>query len=72
MTELAEGDTLEFICDFYSYEGVYQDTYYLGEPMTVTDNMEISNVDVGEGTVKIMYRFTDIYQQHYWTEPIER
>ena len=72
MTELAEGDTLEFICDFYSYEGVYQDTYCLGEPMTVTDNMEISNVDVGEGTVKIMYRFTDIYQQHYWTEPIEK
>ncbi|MBQ9270295.1 MAG: peptidase C11 [Oscillospiraceae bacterium] len=72
MTELEEGDTLEFICDFYSYEGVYQDTYYLGEPMTVTDNMEISNTDVGEGTVKIMYRFTDIYQQHYWTEPIEK
>ena len=71
VTELNEGDTLEFICDFYSYDGVYQDSYLLGEPMTVTANMEISNVDVGEGPVKIMYRFTDIYQQHYWTEPIE-
>ena len=71
LTELNEGDTLEFICDFYSYDGVYQDSYLLGEPMTVTSNMVISNEDVGDGPVRVCYRFTDIYQQHYWTEPIE-
>jgi len=67
MTEINVGDTLDFICDYYSYEGEYQDSYFLGDQMTVTENMEISNVDVGEGKVKVTYRFTDIYNQQYWT-----
>lgn len=65
--ELAEGDTLDFLCDFYSYEGEYLDSYYLGEQMTVTEDMEISNVSVGDGEVKITYKFTDIYNNSYWT-----
>ncbi len=71
MTELQAGDTLDFLCDYYSYDGEYMDSYYLGEQMTVTDNMVISNVDVGEGAVKVTYRFTDIYNQQYWTEVFE-
>ncbi len=67
MTEINVGDTLDFLCDYYSYDGEYQDSYFLGEQMTVTENMEISNVDVGEGRVKVTYRFTDIYNQKYWT-----
>ena len=67
LTEINVGDTLDFICDYYSYEGEYQDSYFLGEQMVVTENMEISNVDVGEGKVKVTYRFTDIYNQQYWT-----
>ncbi len=70
LTELNTGDKLDFICDFYSYDGEYQDSYYLSEPVTVTDNMTISNVDVGDGEVKLMYRFTDIYNQVYWSEAI--
>ncbi|MCR5764001.1 MAG: hypothetical protein K6G00_11530 [Treponema sp.] len=70
MTELEEGDKLEFICDYYSYDGDYQDSYYLGEPMIVSDSMEISNVDVGDGDAVITYRFTDLYNQAYWSESI--
>lgn len=71
LTELKDGDTLDFLCDYYSYEGEYQDSYYLGEQMTIDGDIEISNVDVGEGAVKATYRFTDIYQQHYWTEAMK-
>ena len=67
MTEINVGDTLDFICDYYSYEGEYQDSYFLGDQTVVTENMEISNVDVGEGNVRVTYRFTDIYNQQYWT-----
>ncbi len=67
MTEINVGDKLDFICDYYSYSGEYKDSYYLGEQMTVTENMAISNVDVGEGDVRVTYRFTDIYNQSYWT-----
>ena len=68
LIELVPGDTLEFLCDFYDYKGVKdEDYYFLGNPMTVTAEMNISNTDLGEGEVSAMYRFTDIYQQQYWT-----
>lgn len=67
MSEIVVGDTLDFLCDYYSYDGEYLDSYYLGEQMIVTEEMVISNVDVGEGAVQVTYRFTDIYNQSYWT-----
>ncbi len=70
MTELTAGDKLDFVCDYYTYDGEYLDSYYLGETMTVTNDMKISNVDVGDGDIKITYCFTDIYNQEYWTEAI--
>ncbi len=72
MTELEVGDTLEFLCDHYTYDGAYEDSYYLGDPMKVTDQMVISNVDVGDGAVKILYKLTDIYNQSYWTQALTR
>lgn len=71
LTELNPGDTLDFVCDYYSYNGDYRDSYYLGNQMTVTSDMKISDTVVGDGEVKIMYRFTDIYNQEYWTEAID-
>ena len=69
-TELTPGDKLEFVCDYYSYDGKYQDSYYLGDEMTVTDKMEISNVNVGDGAISIMYLFTDIYNNETWSDKI--
>ena len=68
MIELQPGDTLDFICDYYGYDGTYLDSYYLGDPMTVTEDMVISNVEIDRSAICATYRFTDIYNQHYWTE----
>ena len=70
LTEIEDGDTLEFLCDYYTYDGEFVDSYLLGDPMTVDGDLVLSNVDVGEGSVVMTYRFTDIYQQHYWTESL--
>ncbi|MCX4269835.1 MAG: clostripain-related cysteine peptidase [Lachnospiraceae bacterium] len=70
LTELCVGDRLEFLCDYYSYSGEYEDSYYLGEAMTVEEEMKIHNVEIQEGkesVMRVMYRFTDIYNQSYWT-----
>jgi hypothetical protein len=61
------GDTIDFLAEFWTYAGVYEDSYIIGDPMTVTENMTVSDVTIDEGTVRQSYRFTDIYQQHYWT-----
>ena len=69
---LEKDDAVDFVCDFYDYNMQYQDSYYLGEQWVVEDpdDVLISNVDVGEGEVHVTYRFTDIYNQHHWTEAI--
>lgn len=69
---LQEGDTLDFLCDYYGYDGSYQDSYLLGEQMTVSGELQLSNVDVGEGKVRIAYRLTDIYNQAYWTPALTK
>lgn len=70
MTELQDGDTLDFLCDYYSYDGDYQDSYYLGDTLTISGMPVISNTEVGDGEVRIMYRFTDMYHEEYWTPAI--
>jgi len=67
MTELSLGDTLDFVCDYYAYDGIYQDSFLLGEQMIVTDQMQIGDVYVGDGAKTLTYRLTDIYNQEYWT-----
>ena len=65
--ELEPGDTLEFLCDYYTYSGDYQDSYRLGEAITVTeDELTVSDV-ILTGTTRAAYRFTDMYGQYHWT-----
>ncbi|MCI8537899.1 MAG: peptidase C11 [Oscillospiraceae bacterium] len=69
-TALQPGDTLEFLCDYYGYDGSYQDSYLLGDPVTVTEEpLAISNVPL-LGSTQATYRFTDIFNQSYWTPVI--
>ncbi len=72
LTEVGEGDVVEFLCDYYTYDGEYSDTYYLGEKMILTGNDEIANISIGDKDTKVMYRLTDIYQQNYWTPEVPR
>ncbi|MDO4197929.1 MAG: clostripain-related cysteine peptidase [Erysipelotrichaceae bacterium] len=70
LDQLVVGDVLDFVCDYYDYNGNFSNTYYLGEQMIVTDNMEISDV-ILDGNSVIMYKFTDIYHQEYWSETLK-
>ncbi len=69
LIDLEVGDTLDFLCDYYGYDGSFRDSYYLGEQMSVTETMEISNTEVGASYVAL-YRFTDLYNQAYWTPAV--
>ena len=69
---LTAGSKIDFLCDYYSYDGTYLDSYYLGETMTATDNMQVSDVELKDYNVKILYRLTDLYNQEYWTTAITR
>ena len=75
VTELAAGDVIEPICDLYNYDGTYEDTYYLGNPLEINesaDDLKISDTLLGEGTSLVTYRFTDMYGANHWTQTIRR
>ena len=72
LTELNIGDTLDFICDYYDYNGNYIESYYIGNQLTVSENMEISDTYLEAENVLITYKLTDIFNQSYWTEPLKR
>ncbi|MDO4939729.1 MAG: clostripain-related cysteine peptidase [Lachnospiraceae bacterium] len=69
MYDLKNGDKIDFVCDYYSYEGDFENNYYLGDQMTVSGTPVLSNVTVG-AKANAAYRLTDIYDQKYWTPVI--
>ena len=70
MDTVKNGDVIDFLCDYYSYDGEYIDSYMLGEQLVVDGELMISDVYVDEARASFTYRFTDIYNQTYWTEPL--
>ena len=69
MIAIGKGDTVQFICDYYDYDGNYRDSYKLGSPITLGSTVEIVNTPISSdlSKCKVTYRFTDLYQQNYWT-----
>lgn len=71
MTELQEGDVIDYICDYYGYDGSYKDSYLMGEQLVIGADLGadlyISNVYIDASRALATYRFTDIYCQEYWT-----
>ena len=70
MDTIIDGDVIDFVCDYYSYDGRYLDSYMLGEQLIVDGELEISDVYVDADAAKLTYLFTDIYNQQYWTNPV--
>ncbi|MBQ8512202.1 MAG: peptidase C11 [Clostridia bacterium] len=71
MDAVVTGDVIDFVCDYYSYDGEYLDSYMLGERLTVDGELVISDVYVDETAAELTYVFTDIYNQQYWTAPVK-
>lgn len=72
LVEIQKGDKIDFLCDYYGYDGTYSNTYYLGEQMIATGDWVIGNAPLGEGVNwQMCYRLTDIYGGQYWTPTVK-
>ena len=69
ITELTEGDTIDFLCDFYTYDGEYEDSFMIGDQLIYRGDEQISNVYLTDDATAT-YRFTDIYNNSFWTPSI--
>jgi hypothetical protein len=65
LLDIVAGDKIDFLCDYYTYEGEYNDTYFLGEQYTATGEWEIENLPIGNNNYQMTYRITDIYNNKY-------
>ncbi len=63
---LQTGDELEFLCDYYTYDGSYQASYTLGSSLTVSGEPVIENLYLDAEGLIPSYRLTDIYGNTYW------
>ena len=71
ITGIQDGDTIDFLCDYYTYSGEYSDSYMLGDSIEVSGELEISNVYLPDSdSAAASYKFTDMYNQSYWTPVI--
>ena len=70
LIDIVPGDRIDYLCDYYTYEGEYTDTYMLGEPYTATGTWEIENLSIDSDAYQMAYRITDIYGNRYWTPTI--
>lgn len=70
LVELKNGDVIDFLCDYYTYDGVYSDSYMLGEQMIVNGEITISNKAV-MGNCLYSYCLTDIYGNELWTPSMQ-
>ncbi|MBO6138008.1 MAG: peptidase C11 [Lachnospiraceae bacterium] len=70
LAELKPGDEIQFIYDYYTYDEVYDSSYTSKETLTVTEEpFEIGNIKL-DRPVKSFYKFTDIYNQAYWSQEL--
>ena len=68
---IGQGDVIEFLCDYYTYDDQFDSAYKLGGPLTVgSDGLDIIYHDLGDAAYSVTFRLTDIYSNHYWTPAV--
>ncbi len=61
------GDKIELLCDYYKLDGSYSSSYTLGASFTVPKSgLSLENLEIDTSDVRVTYRLTDIYGNHYW------
>jgi hypothetical protein len=67
-----QGDVIDFVCDYYTYDGTFEANYFFGERLTIGETLPVvSYEDVGGSPVLECYMLVDIYQNYSWTETVE-
>ena len=70
---LSAGDTIDFVCRYYDYNGNYKDSYKFGEPLVLdSPDVEIRNIKIADGKPVATYKFTDMYRQEQWSPVINK
>ena len=68
---LRAADQIVFLCDHYTRNGEFDDTYEISDPITYSGNLKVSYVELDDDLHAIAtYLFTDIYNNEHWSAPM--
>ncbi len=69
---LEAGDKLQFIADYYSKEGEFEDSYPISDEMEWSGSMIVGYTDMSElkDSLVATFLFTDIYNNEHWSAPL--
>ncbi len=71
LIEIKKGDAIEFVFDYYTYDGEYDNSYIIGDALTVGKNdIKVEYSEVGDNEFYVYYKITDIYGNEYYTEAV--
>lgn len=70
MIPIKDGDVIDFICDYYTYDEDFDDSYYLGEQMIVSGEIAVRDMEIEDGRYLVTYMLTDMYNNSYWTPSV--
>ena len=70
LTEINDGDEIDFVCDYYGRDGSYEDSYLIGETLVVNGALTLSDMYIPAARARITYCFRDMYEQEYWSDPL--
>ena len=72
MLSVEPGDTIVLLADLYDYQQNYVASYHFGNPITVgAQGLTVSDIELPDPNKAVVtYRFTDIYDQAYWTPAV--
>lgn len=66
------GDRVDFLCDYYTYDGNYDGAYYWGETLVINERIpQVTYTDLGDYDCLVSYALTDVYQNRSWTQMVE-
>ncbi len=69
---LSKGDKLDFLFDYYRYDGSYENSYVYGDQMVVDGALVVEDSYFPAGVkTQTLYRFTDLFAQRYWSLPLD-
>ncbi|NLW12112.1 MAG: peptidase C11 [Clostridiaceae bacterium] len=70
LVEIKAGDKIDYLCDYYSYEGAFNDSYLLGDQYIATGSWRIENLELTNTEYLMSFKLTDIYDNSYWTPAV--
>lgn len=71
LKSISKGDRIDFLCDYYNYDGTFSDSYFLGDQMIASGEWEVGDAPIGDLNWQMAYRITDIYGGQYWTPTVK-